>query len=146
LVPLSLDRATSAALARAGDTFVLEALRGEAARRDNVPALFQLAGLLTKRRRYDEGLTIDRRLVRLEPREPILRYNLACSLALCGRQDEALEELGRSIDLGYDDLGHMVHDRDLRSLRGDPRFHALARRLAKKGADPFWAGNKNAQP
>ena len=58
------------------------------------------------------------------------------SLALCSRPDESLEELGRAIDLGYDDLGHMVHDRDLRSLRSDPRFHALARRLAKR-ADPF---------
>jgi predicted esterase len=63
---------------------------------------------------------------------PELRYNLACYLALGGDADHALEELGRSIDLGFCDVDHLLKDDDLASLHADARFqkevdHARAR-------------------
>ena len=45
-----------------------------------------LGGLYTKEGRVDEGLRMDRRLVRLAPENPIAHYNLACSLALKRRK------------------------------------------------------------
>ena len=84
--------------------------------------------MLTRLGRYDEGLQVDQRLVRLEPEEPIVHYNLACSLSLLGRIDDGIEELTRAVDLGYEDVEHMLKDRDLRALRNDPRFEVLAKR------------------
>jgi tetratricopeptide (TPR) repeat protein len=131
---VKLDPQTQRWLDRVGDEFLLKTLRSESERRENVPALVELGAVLTRLGRYDEGLQVDQRLVRLEPLEPIVHYNLACSLALLGRADDAIEELGRAIDLGYEDAEHMLKDRDLRSLRRDPRFEELARRL-RESAD-----------
>jgi tetratricopeptide (TPR) repeat protein len=126
---VKFDPATQRALDRLGDEFVVCALGREALRRENVSALIELGATLTRLRRYEEGLEVDRRLCRLQPDEPIAHYNLACSLALLGRADDAIEEIERSIDLGYDDLEHLVKDRDLRSIRQHPRFDELVRRL-----------------
>jgi tetratricopeptide (TPR) repeat protein len=126
---MKLDRRTSQTLRRIGDEFLLAALRCEVDRRDNLGALFELGAVLTRLRRYKEGLEIDRRLVALEPSEPILRYNLACSFALLGDADRSLDELSRAIDLGYKDAEHMVRDRDLRSLHRDARFEGLVKRI-----------------
>ena len=104
-------------------------LREEVDRRDNLAALFELGTVLTRLGRFEEGLEVDHRLVSIQPEEPILRYNLACSLALVGRKDESLDELSRAIDLGYDDLAHMMRDRDLETIRGSERFVDLARRI-----------------
>jgi tetratricopeptide (TPR) repeat protein len=132
---VKLDTQTQRWLDRAGDEFLAQTLRSETDRRENVPALVELGAALTRLGRYDEGLLVDQRLVRLEPEEPIVHYNLACSLALLGRADESIEELTRAVDLGYEDLEHMLKDRDLRSLRSSPRFEELARRLKEAAAE-----------
>ncbi len=126
---MKLDSATSRSLDRLGNEFLVATLRIEADRRDNIPALFELGAVLTKLRRYEEGLEIDQRLVLLEPSEPILRYNLACSLSLLERTEEALDELTRAIELGYRDVKHMLRDRDLKPLRTHARFGALVKKL-----------------
>jgi hypothetical protein len=41
--------------------------------------------------------------------------------------DQALGSLRKAIDLGYRDFHFMEEDRDLDSLRKDPRFRALLR-------------------
>ncbi len=56
------------------------------------------------------------------------RYNLACCLALSGDAERALEELGKSIDMGFSYADHMVEDPDLASLRADARFSSLVAR------------------
>lgn len=98
---------------------------------DNVEALLALGEALTRRGSYAQGLDVDQRLVRLRPADPVVRYNLACSLSLLGRPDEAFEALGQAVDLGYRDLKHMDADPDLASLRPDARFAALRDRVLK---------------
>jgi hypothetical protein len=61
----------------------------------------------------------------LRPDDSLARYNLACSLALAGRPDDAIDSLSRAILLGYDDLDHMESDPDLESLHAHPDFLAL---------------------
>lgn len=75
-----------------------------------------------------QALEADLRLVQLRPERPIPWYNLACSYAVLGMDDQAFEALERSIRLGYDDFHHARRDPDLKPLRRDPRFARLLRR------------------
>ena len=82
---------------------------------------------------YADGLELDRRLAELMPDSPGVLYNLACSLALTNRQEEALEILAKAIKAGYGDHVHMRRDSDLDALRPYPLFHALLA-MAEKSA------------
>jgi len=102
---------------------------------DNVEVLAALAETYTRLRRYRRGLELDRRLVDHDPREPLFRYNLACSLSLTGDLRAAADALLVAFDLGYTDFDHLRRDPDLRRLRRDEcfepvrlRMEALARR------------------
>ena len=83
--------------------------------------------------RADEGLATDRRLVELLPRDPRVRYNLACSCALAGAADEALQHLDEACRLGFDDLALLRRDQDLDSIRSDPKFIEIETRIAEAG-------------
>lgn len=97
---------------------------------DYVEVVSLLGGLYTKTGRISDGLRMDRKLVRLEPGNPIAHYNLACSLALCKRRPDALRALHRAVSLGYDDPEWMEQDPDLEILKDDPEFRKLLSRLA----------------
>ena len=97
--------------------------------RSYVDVIELLGGLYTKQGRVAEGLKMDRRLVRLQPRNATAHYNLACSLALSKRKSDALRSLHRAIALGYTDLEWMQQDPDLEGLKGDPEFERLLLQL-----------------
>jgi tetratricopeptide (TPR) repeat protein len=82
---------------------------------------------LTLKGRFAESLQIDKRLVQIRPNDPLAHYNLACSFALLKKGDLALKTLCRAIELGYHDFRYMREDRDLDSIRNDPRFKQLLR-------------------
>jgi tetratricopeptide (TPR) repeat protein len=94
---------------------------------DYVDVLRVLGNLLTLKGRYAEGLQVDRRLVQLRPADALAHYNLACSYALLKRPDQALKTLRRAVELGYRDFRYMREDRDLDTIRHDPRFRQLLR-------------------
>jgi tetratricopeptide (TPR) repeat protein len=94
---------------------------------DYVDVLRVMGNLLTLKGRYTDGLQIDRRLVQLRPHDALAHYNLACSFALLKRPDQALKTLRKAIELGYRDFRYMREDRDLDSIRHDPRFRQLMR-------------------
>ena len=88
-----------------------------------------LGGLYTRVGRITDGLKMDRKLVRLDPANPTVHYNLACSLALCKKRPDALHSLRKALSLGYDDLDWMQQDPDLEILKDDPEFLQLLRQL-----------------
>jgi tetratricopeptide (TPR) repeat protein len=92
-----------------------------------VDVLRVMGNLLTLKGRFLEGLTIDKRLVQLRPKDSLAHYNLACSYALLKKPDHALQTLRRAVELGYRDFRYMREDRDLDSVRQDPRFRQLLR-------------------
>jgi tetratricopeptide (TPR) repeat protein len=92
---------------------------------DSVEVLRTLGELVSKKGDVQRSLEIDRRLVERLPDDFLARYNLACSQALAGRPDEAIDSLSSAILLGYDDLAHLEVDPDLDSLRERPDFRAL---------------------
>jgi tetratricopeptide (TPR) repeat protein len=94
---------------------------------DYVDVLRCQGELLSRKRRRAEALAIDRRLAQLCPSDCIVRYNLACSLALDNRPDDAIEELRQAFAHGYQDIEHLEQDQDLDNLRDHPAFVALLR-------------------
>jgi tetratricopeptide (TPR) repeat protein len=108
--------------------FELEFFGGILERRpDFVDVLRVMGNNLTLKGRYAQGLQIDKRLVALRPGDPLAHYNLACSYALLRRHDQSLKTLRRAVELGYRDFRYMNEDRDLESIRHDPRFRQLLR-------------------
>jgi tetratricopeptide (TPR) repeat protein len=89
------------------------------------------ASNLTAKGRLQDGLTVDKKLVALKPADPTARYNLACRYALLKQPDLALVTLRKAIELGYRDFRYMEEDRDLDSIRKDPRFRNLLREYRK---------------
>jgi Flp pilus assembly protein TadD len=102
---------------------------------EDADVLESLGHLLTRSGRLAEGLAADKRLVELKPDEPVAHYNLACSLALVGDAAGALECLRKALTMGFRDVPFIRKDRDLMSLRGDPRFESLLLEFAT-GAKP----------
>lgn len=94
---------------------------------DYIDVLRVMGNNLTIKGRYAQGLQIDKRLVQLRPNDPLAHYNLACSLALLKRPDQAIKTLRRAIELGYRDFRYMREDHDLDAIRHDPRFRQLLR-------------------
>lgn len=84
-----------------------------------------LGGLYTRQGRVADGLRMDRKLVKLQPRNATAHYNLACSLALSKRKTDALRELRQAVELGYRDFDWMQQDPDLEALKHHPGFQAL---------------------
>ena len=91
-----------------------------------------LGGLYTKVGRIADGLRMDRRLVKLEPKNATAHYNLACSLALSKRRADALRSLRQAVSLGYEDYDWMSQDPDLEGLKTAPEFKLLFKKLQPK--------------
>lgn len=87
-----------------------------------VDALQLLGDHYTQRGRFVEGLKVDERLARLEPQNPLVFYNLACSYSLTDEFDRAALALEKALALGYRDFGWLAKDPDLKKLRAQPVF------------------------
>ena len=99
---------------------------------DFVEVLRAQANNLTIKGRHAEGLEIDKKLIQLRPKDPLAHYNLACSLALLKKPEAAIDSLCRAVELGYRDFRYMSKDKDLDSIRNDPRFRQLVREFSAK--------------
>src|SRR4051794_26802401 len=126
--PLSTSQSPARAADQSQLDFELDFFGGVLAQHaDYVDVLRVMGNLLTLKGRFAEGLTVDKRLVRLRPNDALAHYNLACSFALLKRPDQSIKTLRRAIELGYRDFRYMREDHDLDSVRHDPRFRQLMR-------------------
>ncbi|MCM8831796.1 MAG: hypothetical protein NC918_06370 [Candidatus Omnitrophica bacterium] len=105
-------------------------------RPDFIQALISLGNAYTQRGFYQEGLEIDKKLVKLKPDDPIVHYNLACSLSLVGEIEESLKELKKAILLGYDEFDYILIDKDLENLCKSPLFKDFFSKLKKIKKSP----------
>lgn len=106
----------------------LEALRNRCPHHRLI--LEALGELYTRAGRFSDGLMVDLELTRVCPGEALVWYNLGCSYALLGRKDDAFRALSRAVELGYADSRWMNRDTDLESIRMDPRFKVLLKKIA----------------
>jgi len=98
---------------------------------DYVDALQILGDHYTQRGRISEGLKVDERLAQLEPGNPVVFYNLACSYSLAGEMEQAAGALEKALQLGYRDFEWLAKDPDLKRLRADAAFDVLKAKIRK---------------
>jgi tetratricopeptide (TPR) repeat protein len=96
-----------------------------------IEALQILGDHYTQRGQYEHSLQVDKKLSRLEPRNPLVYYNLACSYALNSELDCAAAALERALALGYRDFKWLARDPDLRRLRKHPIFRTIEDKIRK---------------
>jgi tetratricopeptide (TPR) repeat protein len=102
-------------------------------RRD--PQFFEALQLLgdhyTERGRFEDGLKVDEQLAKLDPKNPLVFYNLACSYSLTDKLPDAVTALDRAISCGYRDFKWLAKDPDLRKLRKHPLFRNIREKIRK---------------
>jgi len=96
-----------------------------------VEALQLLGDHYTQRGQFNEGLKVDERLSHLEPANPLVFYNLACSYSLTGNVDRAADALDKALHLGYRDFKWLAKDPDLRTLRKHPIFRSIEDKIRR---------------
>ena len=96
-----------------------------------VEALQILGDHYTQRGQYNFSLKVDKRLSRLEPRNPLVFYNLACSYSLNSDLDLAVGALEKALSLGYNDFKWLARDPDLRQLRKHPLYRTIEDKIRK---------------
>ena len=101
-----------------------------------VDALQILGDHYTQRGRISEGLKVDERLARLEPTNPLVFYNLACSYSLSGEMDHAVGALEKALQLGYRDFNWLAKDPDLKPLRAHAAFDDLKAKIRQLKSGP----------
>jgi adenylate cyclase len=69
------------------------------------------------------------RVLELDGDAAAVQYNAACTYAVLGEPERALDLLERAVDHGWGDRGWLEHDGDLATLHGLPRFNALLQRM-----------------
>lgn len=90
-----------------------------------VDVLRRQGELLNRKGLHERAVLVDRRLVELLPDDCVVQYNLACSLAMIGQREEAIESLRKALERGYRDIDYLHADGDLDALRGEPAFERL---------------------
>lgn len=96
-----------------------------------IEALQLLGDHYTQRGKFEQGLKVDERLSHLEPRNPLVFYNLACSYSLIGQVDLAATALENALTLGYRDFKWLAKDPDLKTLRKAPVFRSIEAKIRK---------------
>jgi len=77
----------------------------------------------------DEALERARRASAIDPEDAGVLYNVGCIYALAEKPDQAIDYLDQAIRNGFGQREWLEYDSSLDSLRDDPKFQALLRRL-----------------
>jgi len=75
-----------------------------------------------RRGKHDEGLKADEQLAQIDPSDPAVFYNLACSYCLLKKTEEGVTALVKAVANGFNDFKWLLKDPDLAPLRKDPHF------------------------
>lgn len=88
------------------------------------------------------------KVLAIEPNDPVLNpalartyFGLACVYAEQGKKDKAFAQLEKLLTIDPNMLYHSIRDKDLDSLRDDPRFEQF---LVKKSGDAGESKSKNS--
>jgi hypothetical protein len=74
---------------------------------------------------------VDEHLAQLEPRNPLVFYNLACSCSLIGQFDRAVAALEKALQFGYRDFRWLAKDPDLQQLRQQPIYRDIEEKIRR---------------
>jgi Flp pilus assembly protein TadD len=76
---------------------------------------------------YEEALAKMLVVAEKQPDNPVTHFNVGCFAARAGHTDQAIEALGRAVEINDRIKELMATDEDLDSIREDPRFVELAK-------------------
>jgi serine/threonine protein kinase/Flp pilus assembly protein TadD len=96
---------------------------------DDVRALYLGAQNLCRLGQHERGLEWAKRALAIDPEDSAVCYNVACIFSILGQTDEAIEYLEKAIACGFGDHDIIRNDPYLNSIRGNPRFVALDKKL-----------------
>jgi tetratricopeptide (TPR) repeat protein len=96
-----------------------------------VEALQLLGDHYTQRGNFEDGLKVDEHLSELEPRDPLVFYNLACSYSLTNQFDRAVSALEQALDLGYSDFKWLAKDPDLKKFRSQEIYQRIEDKIRR---------------
>lgn len=120
-------------MAEEDHSFEIDFFEGVHRRNPTDPDVVEILGsLYSDLGQVDNSLRMDSCLVDLQPTNANAHYNLACSLALKHRFDEALQSLRQAVNLGYTDIKWLLDDPDFSQLREHPAFLAIVTDLENK--------------
>jgi adenylate cyclase len=77
----------------------------------------------------EKGLELAERALGQDQDEPVVLYNVGCFYAQAGDRARSLELLEKAVEKGWGDKAWLETDSDLDSLRDEPRFKALIKRI-----------------
>jgi serine/threonine protein kinase/tetratricopeptide (TPR) repeat protein len=96
---------------------------------DDARALYLGASALIQLGQREKGLEWAARARAANESDSLVLYNVACAYALANLKDQAIDCLEKAVQNGFGHRQWIEHDSDLDSLRSDPRFEALKKRL-----------------
>jgi len=96
---------------------------------DSPRAHYNLGTIYLGQKQYDRAIPLLRQATHLRPGYVQALYNLACAHALKGEKKSAMQALRQAVRKGLRDPQILEGDPDLESLKNDPGFQALIRRL-----------------
>jgi serine/threonine protein kinase/Flp pilus assembly protein TadD len=96
---------------------------------DDTRALTLGAAALAALGQPERAMEWANRALAMDPTDSGVLYNVACTYALGGLKDQALETLERAIENGFGHREWLDHDETLSAVRSDPRFEALRKRI-----------------
>jgi eukaryotic-like serine/threonine-protein kinase len=99
--------------------------------REHTFELALLSGALAASGRTPEARAIVEELEQTAKRSYVPPYDLSLALAALGERDRALDALEQAFDQRNALLWYRIHMPTFDALRGEPRFHAIADRLAR---------------
>jgi adenylate cyclase len=96
---------------------------------DDVRALYLAAIALVQLGQKEKALALSSHALTLDSEDSGVLYNCACVNALAGQTEQAFAVLDKAVKNGFGHREWLENDSDLASLRSDPRFDALLKRL-----------------
>jgi len=76
-----------------------------------------------------KGKDILLKILEISPNDKTALYNLACAESLLENVNEALSALEKAINAGYNDLSHLLNDKDFNNIKNSDGFRYLIENL-----------------
>jgi hypothetical protein len=93
--------------------------------------LYQQMFLAFRDGKYAEAEKQLQEMLALQPNSGDTYYNIACARARLGKMEQAMADLKRAVELGWDDADHARQDADLEKLRAENSFTDLLAKMAE---------------
>ena len=77
----------------------------------------------------ERAVQFAKQAMQVDPDDPMLLYNVACTYAQLDMLDDALTALEHAVEGGWGDKNWIEHDSDLDSLRDTPRYKAIVKAM-----------------